>query len=196
MTVAVFLDRDGVINDLAPDPASGRPESPLAPEQVALLPGAGAAIRLVREAGYLVVGISNQPAAAKGTVSLEQLERVQARVLELLASEGAMLDGFHLCFHHPEGRVPELSRPCDCRKPAPGLLLEAARDLEIELGSSWMVGDTDGDVAAGAAAGCRTVLIENPASAHKRSGMERPDAFAADLPAAAQVVLRAGDAVP
>ena len=192
----MFLDRDGVINELVPDPVSGLPESPLEPEQVALLPGAATAIRLLHEAGYVVIGVSNQPAAAKGTVSLQQLERVQERVMELLALEGVVPDDFRLCFHHPEGRVAELTRSCDCRKPAPGLLLDAARDLDIDLGSSWMVGDTDGDVAAGEAAGCRTALIENPASAHKRDGQAHPDAHASNLLSAVELLLQAGDAVP
>jgi D-glycero-D-manno-heptose 1,7-bisphosphate phosphatase len=186
---AVFVDRDGVLNALVPDPVSGEPESPLHPEQVALLPGAAAAIRRLREAGYAVVGVSNQPAAAKGLIDMRLLEGVQARVLELLALEGANLDDFHLCFHHPQGVIPELTCACGCRKPAPGMLLEAAEELELDLATSWMLGDTDSDVAAGKAAGCRTVLIEHPASAHKRNGGADPDARAPDLAAAADLVI-------
>ena len=85
MSRAVFFDRDGVVNELVPDPVSGLPESPLDPESVALIPGAAAALRRLHEGGYELVGISNQPAAAKGTVSLDDLERVQARVIDLLA---------------------------------------------------------------------------------------------------------------
>jgi D-glycero-D-manno-heptose 1,7-bisphosphate phosphatase len=176
VTAAVFVDRDGVLNELVSDPLSGKPESPLQPEQVALLPGASAAIRRLRDVGYVVVGVSNQPAAAKGVVEMQLLERVQARVLELLALDGAAPDDFRLCFHHPEGVIPELTRACGCRKPAPGMLLEAAEELEL-------------DVAAGTAAGCRTVLIEHPASAHKRSGVAHPDASAPDLAAAVELVI-------
>jgi D-glycero-D-manno-heptose 1,7-bisphosphate phosphatase len=188
VTAAVFLDRDGVLNELVPRDDSGRQESPLDPRQVALVPGAAAAIRRLRAAGYVVVGVSNQPAAAKGSVDIKQLESVQARVLGLLEGAGAAPDAFRLCFHHPDGVVPELTRVCDCRKPAPGMLLDAAAALDLDLSASWMIGDTDADIAAGAAAGCRTILIENLGSAHKRSGGARPDATAFDLAAAADFV--------
>ena len=192
MRTAVFLDRDGVVNELVPDPGSGLPESPLDPEQVTLIPQAAAALRRLRDAGYALVGISNQPAAAKGVVELDQLSRVQARVLDLLEGEDVRLDGFELCFHHPEGIVPALTGACDCRKPAPGMLLAAAAELGLDPRASWMVGDTDDDVTAGAGAGCRTMLIENPGSAHKRSGAGRPDARAADLSEAAELIIRTG----
>jgi D-glycero-D-manno-heptose 1,7-bisphosphate phosphatase len=165
------------------------PESPLAPGDVALKPGAAGALKRLRNAGYLLVGISNQPAAAKGSVTLEQLRSVQARVEELLRAEQFEADAFRLCFHHPEGVVAELAQVCDCRKPAPGMLLAAAAELEIDLASSWMIGDTDSDVVAGAAAGCRTVLVEDPASAHKRVGDSQPDARAADLDRAVEYIL-------
>ena len=189
MKAAVFLDRDGVLTRLVPDPISGQYESPLTLEQVTLLPGAAAAVRRLRDVGYVVVGISNQPAAAKGVVELGELERIQARVLELLGGESAAPDAFRLCFHHPEGSVPLLTLECDCRKPAPGMLLEAAEELEIDLGASWMVGDTDSDVLAGAAAGCRTLLIDNPGSAHKRAGFAHADAGAPDLATAVEVIV-------
>lgn len=190
MKAAVFVDRDGVLNALVPGPVSGEPESPLDPEQVALLPGAAGAIRRLRDAGYVVVGVSNQPAAAKGVVEMSVLESVHRRVLDLLEHDGGHLDTFRLCFHHPEGVVPDLTRTCDCRKPAPGMLLDAAVEFMLDVESSWMIGDTDADVAAGSAAGCRTVLIENPASAHKRSGRARPDGRAVDLPAAVELIVK------
>jgi D-glycero-D-manno-heptose 1,7-bisphosphate phosphatase len=181
---AAFLDRDGVLNALVPDPSSGRPESPLRADDVRLLPGVAAAADELTRAGYALVCVSNQPAAAKGKVSVEQLHAVHARVLDLLGREGVRLDASRLCLHHPEGVVGELSGPCDCRKPAPGMLLDAARALGLDLAASWMLGDTDTDVAAGRAAGCRTVLIEHHASAHKRGGGTNPDLIAADLPEA------------
>jgi D-glycero-D-manno-heptose 1,7-bisphosphate phosphatase len=184
-----FLDRDGVLNEGVRDPDSSLLESPLRPEQVQLLPGVAAAARELHEAGYALVCVSNQPAAAKGKVSVQALLEVHERVLELLAREGVTLDGWRLCPHHPEAMVDELSGPCDCRKPAPGMLLDAARALRLELGPSWMLGDTDADVAAGQAAGCRTVLIEYPGSAHKRAGQSRPNLLAADLPDAVAQLL-------
>ena len=100
-------------------------------------------------------------------------------------------DRFSVCFHHPEGVVPELARACTCRKPAPGMLTDAARELGLDLDRSWLVGDTDTDVAAGAAAGIRTILIENPASAHKRERPSAADVSARDLTAAADAILQA-----
>lgn len=186
MTVAraAFVDRDGILNELVPDPESGLPESPLHPEEVRLLPGVGPALGELAAADYVLVGVSNQPAAAKGKVSLDELLAVQDRVLELLAAEGASFDDFKLCLHHPESSVPELSGPCECRKPAPGMLLEAAAERSLDLASSWMIGDTDTDVEAGRNAGCLTVLVEYPGSAHKRGADTEPTVRAADLPAA------------
>jgi D-glycero-D-manno-heptose 1,7-bisphosphate phosphatase len=191
----VFLDRDGVLIELVPDPITGLPESPLEVEQVRIIPLATAALRRLRAAGYALVGVSNQPAAAKGTVGVDRLERIQARALELLELEEAAPDAFRLCYHHPQGVVPDLTRSCECRKPAPGMLLDSAAELGLDLGASWMIGDTDTDVAAGVAAGCRTILIENPASAHKRSGAARPDAHAPDLAAAVELILRPSQAL-
>jgi D-glycero-D-manno-heptose 1,7-bisphosphate phosphatase len=179
---AIFLDRDGVLNEGVPDPDSGALESPLAVADVRLLAGVAAAVRLLAGAGFLLVCVSNQPAAAKGRATVEELLAVHERVLTLLAREGARLDASYLCLHHPDGVIPALSGPCSCRKPAPGMLLEAADTLGLELGASWMIGDTDADVEAGAAAGCRTVLLAYPGSAHKRLGGASPDLLAADLP--------------
>jgi D-glycero-D-manno-heptose 1,7-bisphosphate phosphatase len=186
---AVFLDRDGVLNDPVPDAASGRPESPYRPEDVTLATGAIAATRQLARAGYVLVVVTNQPAAAKGTTTVEALEAVNARVAGLLAREGVELAGWYTCLHHPAGTVPGLSGPCDCRKPAPGMLLQAARELDLDLGASWMVGDSDSDVAAGQRAGARTVLVEHPGSAHRRGGEARPDRTARDLGEAADAIL-------
>ena len=187
---AVFLDRDGVLNELVPDPASGAPESPLRVEDVRLIDGAAEAVRELSGAGFALVCVSNQPAAAKEKITVERLYAIHARVVELLALAGAQLQTSRLCLHHPEGVVPELSGPCDCRKPAPGMLLDAASALDLDLGASWMMGDTDADVAAGAAAGCRTVLIEHPGSGRKRLGEARPDLLAPDLAGAVVCLLR------
>jgi D-glycero-D-manno-heptose 1,7-bisphosphate phosphatase len=186
---AVFLDRDGLLNELVPDPRSGAPESPLAVADVRLLPGvAPAAARLAR-AGFTLACVSNQPAAAKGLVSLPELLAVHRRVIELLAREGVELASTRLCLHHPHGIVPELARACACRKPAPGMLLDTAAALGIDPRASWMVGDTDADIGAGRAAGCRTLLVAYPGSDHKRSSGIQPDRRAADLPSAVDLLL-------
>jgi D-glycero-D-manno-heptose 1,7-bisphosphate phosphatase len=189
-TPGAFLDRDGVLNELVADPVSGAPESPLRVEDVRLIDGAAEAARELSAAGFVLICVSNQPAAAKGKISLERLCSVHARVTELLAREDVHLRTSCLCLHHPEGIVPELSGPCGCRKPAPGMLLEAASTLALDLGASWMIGDTDTDVGAGADAGCRTVLIEYPGSARKRMGEASPDLLASDLADAVATLLR------
>jgi D-glycero-D-manno-heptose 1,7-bisphosphate phosphatase len=178
-----FLDRDGVLNELVTDPVSGAAESPLNVEDVRLMPGAAAAAACLARAGFALVCVSNQPAAAKGKVSVAQLYAVHARVTELLAQEGVTLAASRLCLHHEQGVIPALSGSCDCRKPAPGMLLEAATALDLDLASSWMVGDTDADVAAGKAAGCRTLLIRHPGSVHKRLRRVEPDITADSLAA-------------
>lgn len=186
---AAFLDRDGVLNAAVPDPVSGELESPLRVEDVTLLPGAAAGAGVLARAGFALVCVSNQPAAAKAKVSVEQLRAIHERVLELLAGEGVRIAASQLCLHHPDGVVAELAGACDCRKPSPGMLLDAAGALRLDLEASWMLGDTDADVQAGAAAGCRTVLIEYPGSAHKRSGATHPTLRAGDLAEAAATIV-------
>ena len=186
---AVFLDRDGVLNNLIPDPRTGLPESPLRPEDVTLMDDAAEALSALRAAGFALVGVSNQPAAAKGVASLDELRSVQAQVVELFARSGVTFDRFSFCFHHPEGSVPTLARACECRKPAPGMLKEAIRELTLDPDASWMVGDTDTDIEAGQAAGVRAILIANPASAHKRVATAIVTT-APNLAAAAEIILR------
>jgi D-glycero-D-manno-heptose 1,7-bisphosphate phosphatase len=178
---AAFLDRDGVLNELVPDPVSGVPESPLSVAEVRLIPGAAAAAVRLAQLGFMLVCVSNQPAAAKGTASVEQLLAVHNQVVKLLRAQGVKLAASHLCMHHEHGVVPGLSGPCDCRKPAPGMLLNGARALAIDLDVSWMVGDTDADIAAGKAAGCMTLLIRHPGSVHKRLQAVAPDLIADNL---------------
>jgi len=185
---AVFLDRDGVLIELVLDPRHGTYESPYRSPDVSLAAGAAEALGRLQDAGFRLVVASNQPAAAKGTVNAAALQAVHDRVVELLAAEGIELDAWRYCFHHPHGVVPELSGECACRKPEAGLLLNAASELGLDLAASWMVGDSDSDVEAGRRAGCRTVLIEHPGSAHRRSGSVRPDLHASDLRDAAAML--------
>jgi D-glycero-D-manno-heptose 1,7-bisphosphate phosphatase len=126
----------------------------------------------LRQAGFLLIGASNQPAAAKGKVSTDDLRAVHERVVDLLADAG--LDDWRYCLHRAQDG-------CDCRKPRAGLLLDAARDHGIDLASSWMIGDADTDVEAGIAAGVRTVLVEHPGSAHRRSGNAQPEGAVRNL---------------
>jgi D-glycero-D-manno-heptose 1,7-bisphosphate phosphatase len=188
---AVFLDRDGVLNVLVNDPSTGLPESPLDEASVELIDGAAQAALKLRAAGYLLVGVTNQPAAAKQTVSRDKLEAVHHEVIRQLGELGLELDAWRMCLHHPDGTDPVLSGPCDCRKPAPGMLFDAANELDIDLATSWMVGDSDSDIDAGHAAGTRTISIENPQSQHKRLYPDGADLQALDLRQAVAVLLDA-----
>jgi D-glycero-D-manno-heptose 1,7-bisphosphate phosphatase len=189
MTLAVLLDRDGVLNDPVLDPVDGRPESPLRPQDVRLAEGAADGARALQAAGRLLIVVSNQPGAAKGKATLDDLWAVHERVVALLAAEGVAIPDWRYCHHHPEAVVPGLRGPCPCRKPAPGMLLDAAAAHGVDLATSWMVGDSDADIGAGRAAGCRTLLIEHPGSAHRRSGNPPADASARNLSAAAAFIL-------
>jgi D-glycero-D-manno-heptose 1,7-bisphosphate phosphatase len=170
---AVFLDRDGLINELVEDPISCLPESPSHPQDVRLAPDAVEALRRLRGLRVPLIVISNQPNAAKGKNTLEELQEVHEAVVRLLDKSGVAIDDYRYCYHHPDGTDPELGRACPCRKPEPGLILDAAADLDLTR--SWVVGDSDVDVEAGRRAGCRTILVEVPGSAHRRKGNVKPD---------------------
>jgi D-glycero-D-manno-heptose 1,7-bisphosphate phosphatase len=176
VTRAVFLDRDGVLNDPVLDPIDGRPESPLHADDVRLAEGAREGLRAVHAAlpDALLIVASNQPAAAKGKATAGDLQAVHDRVVALLGDDAALIAAWRYCFHARE-------EGCACRKPRPGLLLDAAAEHGLDLRASWIIGDSDADVGAGRAAGCRTVLIEHPGSAHRRAGDAGPDAVARNL---------------
>ena len=186
---AVFVDRDGVLNHVVVDLGSGVGESPLNPEDVEIVDGAGFQIGRLRAAGWLVVCVTNQPAAAKGTIELDVLLDIHDLVCSLLARDGGMFDGQRICLHHPEGVIKELSGACGCRKPAPGMLVDAAREYGIDLSRSWMIGDTDDDVRAGRAAGVRTILVTTNETQHKRTGRDEPDVTVPDISAAVDEIL-------
>lgn len=191
---AVFLDRDGCMNAMIPTTEGTGFDSPYHPDEFALLPGVAAAVAQVRGLGFLAVVISNQPGVAKGRCTPATLDAVTDRMHQQLAAGGTAVDGVYYCLHHPQGTVPELTGPCACRKPKPGLLLQAAADLGIDLAASYMIGDNLTDVAAGQAAGCQAVLAKAPGSPFKGFGQPTgisPDAEAADLPAAVDLIIRA-----
>jgi D-glycero-D-manno-heptose 1,7-bisphosphate phosphatase len=161
---AFFVDRDGVLNEMVYDANHGLLDSPRRPEQVLLKTGAGCFLRAIRDLGYRIVVVTNQPGIAKGTLTLDELDAVNARLSALLAAEGGTWDALYYCPHHPTGGSEAVCRPeyvkdCDCRKPRPGLILRAADELRIDLASSWMMGDGIVDVQAGMAAGLKTILL-------------------------------------
>lgn len=152
---AVFLDRDGTINKYVGFLRNI--------DDFELLPGVAETVKKINAYGYLAIVVTNQPVIARGEVTVLQLQEIHNKMETLLGAEGAYLDAIYYCPHHPhkgyEGEVPELKIECDCRKPKPGMLLKAAEDFNIDLGSSWMVGDGENDIKAGKAAGCKTALI-------------------------------------
>lgn len=159
MNRAIFLDRDGTINEIVSFPELGLLESPMNPEQFSLLPGAAKAISILNRLGLKVVVASNQPSVAKGKMTEEVFERVRAKMRKELAENGAHVDAEYYCFHHPSAKHAGYRVDCECRKPKPGLLLKAARDLDVNLSESYIVGDSLTDIKAGKAVGCRTLLI-------------------------------------
>ena len=152
---AVFLDRDGTINkyigflrDI---------------DDFELIDGVASAIKAINVSGYLAIVVTNQPVIARGEVSFEELQEIHNKMETLLGEQGAYVDAIYYCPHHPhkgyEGERPELKIECDCRKPKPGMLLQAAKDFNIDLEHSWMIGDGENDLTAGKNAGCHTALI-------------------------------------
>ena len=152
---AVFLDRDGTINKYVGFLRNI--------DDFELVDGVADAIKKINASGYLAIVVTNQPVIARGEVSFEELEEIHNKMETLLGKEGAYLDAIYFCPHHPhkgyEGEHPELKFDCDCRKPKPGMLLNAARDFNIDLSQSWMIGDGENDIKAGQNAGCQTALI-------------------------------------
>ena len=122
------------------------------------------AIKKINQSGYLAIVVTNQPVIARGEVSWEELNEIHKKMATLLGKDGSYVDAIYICPHHPdkgfEGERPEYKIDCDCRKPKPGLLLQAAKDFNIDLSQSIMIGDSERDVQAGEAAGCKSVLIE------------------------------------
>jgi D-glycero-D-manno-heptose 1,7-bisphosphate phosphatase len=184
MNPAVFLDKDGTLIEDVPYNVD--------PEKIRLGPGAREALPALHAAGFRLVVVSNQSGVARGRFAEPALEGVKRRLGELLAGCGVPLAGFYYCPHHPGGTVAPFAVSCDCRKPAPGLLLRGARDLALDLKRSWLVGDILDDVEAGNRAGCRTVLLDNGHETQWRTGPDRvPDRVAADLGQAARLILAA-----
>jgi D-glycero-D-manno-heptose 1,7-bisphosphate phosphatase len=186
---AVFLDKDGTLIDDVPYSAD--------PDQMRLADRAAGGLGLLARAGYRLIVVSNQSGVARGFFREEALMAVEARLGALLEDAGVGLDGFYYCPHHPEGSVRRLAVACGCRKPAPGLLLRAAADHDLDLAGSWMVGDILHDVAAGQAAGCRTVLLDNGHETEWQLTPGRiPEVLAPDLTGAARAIVSAGSRRP
>lgn len=148
---AIFLDRDGVINKHIGFLRKS--------EEFELVPGAIEGIKAINKSGYLAIVVTNQPVIARGECTFEELQKIHDKMETQLGKEGAFLDAVYICPHHKdkgfEGERPEYKFDCDCRKPKPGLLLQAAKDFNIDLSQSYMIGDNVTDVESGKNAGCK-----------------------------------------
>lgn len=154
---AVFLDRDGTLNK-----HTGYVHSP---DEIQLIDGVPDALKKIKEKGYLLIIVTNQPTVARGENTIEEIEQINNHLKYLLSLKGAVIDGIYFCPHHPhkgyEGEREEYKINCDCRKPKPGMLIKASEDFNINLKQSYMVGDSEADIQAGENAGCKTALISD-----------------------------------
>ncbi len=148
------------------------------------------AVSRLKSVGAVLVVVSNQPAAAKGTTTLTALAEVNDAIVAAYANEGLAFDRIMYCHHHPDGVDPDLTGPCDCRKPSPGMLVRATTELGIpDDVERWMIGDSDVDIEAGCAAGATTILVEEPLSEHRRMGNVTPDHRVGSVLSAADLVV-------
>lgn len=173
---AVFFDRDGTLNVEV--------NYLRRVEDVLLVPSAADALNSLSRAGFLLVAVTNQAGIARGLLDETMLGAIHERLQALLAAEGARLDAIYFCPHHPE-----FSGACGCRKPLPGMLLQAASELGIDLDRSWMVGDTAADIVAGQAAGCRSILVRTGYGASYSHASAVPQTVADDVLGAASYIL-------
>ena len=176
-TKAAFIDRDGVINE--------ERNYVHRIEDFVLLPGVANGLALLRDAGFLLIVVTNQAGIARGYYDQSAMDRLHEHLREQLAQQKVALDAIYFCPHHPQGSVKELAIECDCRKPSPGMLLKAAKDFDIDLTASVMIGDKLSDVWAGKRAGVgRTFIVESGHHVEPLARLEA-DGVAADLLTAA-----------
>ena len=178
---AVFLDRD---NTLIEDPGYIN-----SPTQIKLLSGAVESLVDLKKMGYKLVIITNQSAVARGIVTVEVLDQIHQKLIQLLAQKGAYIDKIYYCPYHPDGVIPEYRKESELRKPNPGMILNAAEEMDLDLSGSWMVGDSYRDVTAGKAAGCMTIMINSPATkSYKKPQDPVPDEHAVNIKEAVNII--------
>jgi len=183
MRQAIFIDKDGTLITDVPYNAD--------PEKIRLEHAAGAALKRLHDAGYYLILVTNQAGIAHGKFPEGMLCGVFKRINQLLLEEGQVeIDRFYYCPHHPEAKLKKYRKPCDCRKPLPGMLQQAALENNIDLANSWMIGDILDDVEAGNRAGCHTILIDNGNETKWEPGAYRnPTLVANGLLTAAEMIL-------
>lgn len=183
--IGIFLDKDGTLLQDVP--------YNVALERIRMVPRAEYALALLAQIDVDLFIISNQPGVALGYFPISALANVHAEMNRLFTQHGARLAGFYFCPHHPDGVIGEYALRCNCRKPAPGLILQAATENDIDLSRSWMIGDILHDVEAGRRAGCGTILIDNGNETEwQLSPLRRPDYIASDLEDAVRHIVRRG----
>lgn len=182
MRGAVFLDKDGTLVEDVPYNVD--------PEQIRFAAGVETGLRSLHAAGYQLIVISNQSGVARGYFEAAALVAVEEHLRQVMNSFGVPLAGFYYCPHYPTGSVAEYAIACSCRKPEPGLILQAAQDHAIDLARSWFIGDILNDVEAGRRAGCNTILIDNGNETEWLLSPQRiPHAVVTDFTSAATVIL-------
>jgi D-glycero-D-manno-heptose 1,7-bisphosphate phosphatase len=189
---AVFLDRDGVLNPLVLNSASGRMESPLTPEEFQLGKGVMDALQRLQGAGYPLILVSNQPNYALGKCSFQTHRSIHCKLLRELAAGDVHFTRLCYCLHHPKGVTPGYGHVCECRKPSPWFLFRARHDFAFHLPDCWMIGDQATDTQCGRAAGARTIRIASAVSGFAPgAALDDPcaDFFAGDLAEAADILL-------
>lgn len=186
---AVFLDRDGVLNPLVLNPATGRMESPLTPGDLCFVDGAIPALLRLQQAGYSLVLVSNQPNYALGKSTLDTLGAIHNKLETELIYAGVRFTRFCYCLHHPNGVVPGYSGLCVCRKPSPWFLLRARDDFGYKLNRCWMIGDQPTDTQCGRAAGVRTIRVDSGALLPTRHPSPAADYLVWKLPEAVEIIL-------
>lgn len=188
MKKAIFLDRDGVLNELVFNPETLEYEPPHNPDDLILFPGITECLHSFLNAGYLLFIVSNQPDFAKGKVRFENIIAVHEKLNKILDDDNITITQYYYCYHHPRGIIPEYSIECDCRKPKPYFLLRAKENYSVDLSQSWTIGDRDTDIVCGQTAGTKTIMIEYPHSFANR-GVSKPDFTAGNLQEAGKIIL-------
>lgn len=156
---AIFLDRDGVLNEVVYHHDIGLLDTPFTVQQFKLLPGAAQAVKKINRQGFLAILVSNQPGVAKQHFNLETHRAMDVRLSELLAAHGAILDDRFYCLEHPDAVLSKYRRLSPWRKPAPGMIFAAIQKHRIDPESSWMIGDSVIDIQAAKKAGIRSILV-------------------------------------
>jgi mannose-1-phosphate guanylyltransferase / phosphomannomutase len=184
---AAFLDRDGVICEDV--------DQLHKIEELKLIPRSAEAIQLLNKNGYLTIIVTNQPMVARGLCTEEDVQRINQELVEMVADAGGRIDAVYYCPHHPETNHPEANDPkyrreCECRKPKPGMIKQAAKDLGVDLSKCYIIGDRTADIKTGENAGIKTILVRTGAGGNDKKYIVKPDYTCQDLYEAAELIIK------